>query len=230
MPHLRSRTEHPPYSFQFLQPETGQSAPFVGSFNHVVEQVMILRQANPFLAERHGWRTDVAGIEAEVDAYNTARCIAGGWLTFVVMDDGPPAPLYVMPEKKTSRFPNVAAAVRNVSAGVGVLLDWLGNGGKAVEQSLADGRAEICSTCPKNDGGDWTAYFTKPIADKIRTQLEIRNDLQLRTPHDEKLTVCSACDCPLKLKVWTPLDHILSHTSEETKTKLDPRCWILKGT
>jgi len=99
-----------------------------------------------------------------------------------------------------------------------------------VEQTLADSRAAICADCPKNDGGDFTAYFTEPIANKIRTQLEIRGDLQLRTPSDEKLTVCSACDCPLKLKVWVPLDHILAHTSPEVKTKLDPRCWILKGT
>lgn len=228
MPHLKSRTEHPPYSFQFLQPETGQSSPIVGSFNHVVEQVMILRQANPFLAERHGWRLDREGIEHEVDQYNTARCIAGGWLNFVVMEGVTPAqPDYVMSQpaqKKTS----VVGAVRNVAAGVGLLLEWLGSGGKPVEQSVADGRAAICAGCPKNDGGDFTAFFTEPIAARIRTQLEIRNDLQLRTPYDEKLTVCSACDCPLKLKVWTPMDHILGHTSDEVKTKLDPRCWITK--
>lgn len=227
MARLKSRTEHPPYSFQFLQPETGQAAPFVGSFNHVVEQVITLRMANPFLCERHGWRTDVPGVEAEVDAYNTARCIAGGWLNFVVMDDdGPPAPLYVMPppaQKKTS----VVARVRNVAAGVSVLLEWLGSGAKPVDQSLADARAATCATCPKNSGGDIVAYFTQPIADKIRTQLEIRGDLQLRTPHDEKLTICSGCDCPLKLKVWVPLDHVLAHTSEVTKTQLDQRCWIL---
>lgn len=228
MAHLKSRTEHPPYSFRFLQPEAGQTQEFVGSFNHVVEQVMILRQANQFLAERHGWRMDREGVEHEVDQYNTARCIAGGWLNFVMMDDfTPPAPLYVMPEKKTRQSRNVAV-VRNVASGVGVLIDWLGSGGKPVEQSLADSRAAICATCPKNNGGDWISYFTKPIADRIRTQLEIRGDLQLRTPNDEKLTVCSACDCPLKLKVWVPMDHILSHTSEDTKTKLDPRCWITK--
>lgn len=223
---MKSLTEHPPYSFQMLQPETGQSAPFTGSFNHCVEQTMMLRQSNPFLAERHGWRTDRAGVEHDVEQYNVARMIAGGWLGFIIQEDGnQPAPLYVMPppQKKTS-----VAAVRNVAAGVGVLLDWLGSGGKPVEQPLADSRAAICSTCPKNDGGDFTAFFTKPIADKIRTQLEIRGDLQLRTPHDETLTVCSACDCPLKLKVWVPMEHILAHTSEDTKTKLDPRCWITK--
>lgn len=227
MAKLKSLTAHPPYGFQFLQPETGQANPFSGSFNYVVEQTMILRNANPFLAERHGWRLDAAGVENDVEQHNVARMLAGGWLDFLIMDGtNPPAPLYVMPEKKTHPWGSVAAKARNVAAGVGVLLDWVGSGGKPVEQPLADSRAAICADCPKNDGGDWMAYFTKAITDKIRTQLEIRDDLQLRTPYDEKLTVCSACDCPLKLKVWVPLDHILDHTSEETKTKLAPQCWI----
>jgi len=231
MARMKSLTAHPPYSWQFLQPETGQQQPFVGSFNSVVEQVMRLRGANPFLAERHGWRTDQAGVEIEVEQYNVARMIAGGWLDFIVQDEpGSSAPTYSMPpaQKKTS----VAGlgSIKRVAAGVAVLVEWLGNGAKPVDQSLAYDRAAICADCPKNDGGDFTAYFTEPIANKIRTQLEIRGDLQLRTLHDDKLTVCSACDCPLKLKVWVPLDHILSHTAPEVKTKLDPRCWILKGT
>lgn len=232
MSRLKSREQHPPYSFQYLQPETGQTAPFIGSFNYVVEQVIILRLANPFLCERHGWRTDVPGVEADVDAYNTARCIAGGWLNFVVLDDvNPPAPTYVMPEKKKGLWGSaVGGSVKRVTAGVAVLVEWLGSGAKPVEQSLADNRAATCAGCPKNDGGDFTKYFTQPVADTIRTQLEMRGDMQLRTGHDDKLTVCSACDCPLKLKVWVPLEHILAHTPEDTKTKLDPRCWILKGT
>lgn len=229
MARMKSLTEHPPWGWQFLQPETGQAQPFVGSFNHVVEQVQILRQANPFLAERHGWRVDRAGIEHEVEQYQVARMIAGGWLSFIIQDDAiPAAPIYVMPP--LSQKKSVAARVRNVTAGVGVLLDWLGSGAKPVEQTLADSRAAICATCPNNDGGNFLAYFTKPIAEKIRTQLEIRGDLQLRTSYDEKLTVCSACDCPLKLKVFAPIDHILSHTSDEVKLKLAPQCWITKGT
>lgn len=228
MARMRSLTAHPPYSFRHLQPETGQTQEFVGSFNHVVEQTMILRNANPFLAERHGWRLDRSGVEHDIEQYNVARMIAGGWLDFVIMDDSsPPAPLYVVPPPSQKK--SAVAKVRNVAAGVGVLLDWLGHGAKPVDQPLADSRASICATCPKNDGGDFIAYFTQTIADKIRTQLEIRGDLQLRTPHDYSLTVCSACDCPLKLKVFVPIDHILSHTSDDVKTKLDPRCWILKG-
>lgn len=230
MARMRSLTEHPPYSWQFLQPETGQTAPFVGSFYYVCEQLMTLRNANPFLVERHGWRVDQAGIEHDVEQYQVARMRAGGWTDFIVEDSPAPAPAYYPPPAQKKSAAGVLSGVRRVAAGVAVLVDWLGSGAKPVDQAIAESRAAICADCPKNDGGDFTAYFTKPIADKIRTQLEIRGDLQLRTPSDERLTVCSACDCPLKLKVWTPLEHILKHTSEDTKTKLDPRCWILKGT
>jgi hypothetical protein len=226
MARLKSLTAHPPGSFQHLQPETGQTTPFVGSFNYVVEQVILLRTANPFLCERHGWRTDTPAVEAEVEAYNVARCIAGGWLNFLQQDDpNSPMPTYTPPPEKKKRLP-VVGAVRNVAAGIGVLLDWLGSGGKPVDAKLAEARGAVCVGCPKNDGGDYKAYFTTPVAEKIRTQLEVRNDLQLRTTHDERLTVCSACDCPLALKVWAPLEHILAHTSEKVKADLDARCWI----
>lgn len=185
---------------------------------------MMLRQTNSFLAERHGWRVDLAGVEHDVEQYNVARMIAGGWPEFIVQDEPSNAPVYTPPpaQKKTG----VAARVRNVAAGVGVLLEWLGSGAKPVEQALADSRAPICATCPKNGKGDILAYFTQPIADKIRTQLEIRGDLQLSTPHDEKLGICEACDCPLKLKVFVGVDHILDHTSAETYANLAPQCWI----
>lgn len=228
---LKSLTAHPPYGFQFLQPETGQINPFTGSFNFVCQELYRLRTANPFLCERHGWRTDMPGIEHDVEQYNVARMVAGGYMDFVIQDGAPAVPSeYTFPpaQKKT---PAVAlGSIKHVAAGVAVLLEWLGNGAKPVDVALAESRAATCADCPKNDGGDFTRYFTEPIANKIRTQLEIRGDLQLRTPHDEQLTVCSACSCPLKLKVWVPMQHIMANQSEDTKTKLDPRCWILKGT
>lgn len=230
MARMKSLMAHPPHSWQFLQPETGQAAPFVGSFHYVCDQVLKLRNANPFLAERHGWRLDQAGIEHDVEQFNVARMIAGGWTDFIIQDDGPASASYNPPPVQKKTGAAVLGSINRVAAGVAVLLDWLGSSAKPVDHVLADKRASVCATCPKNDGGDFTKFFTQPIADKIRTQMEIRGDLQLRTPHDEKLTICSACDCPLKLKVWVPLDHILAHTSEETKTRLDPRCWILKGT
>lgn len=229
MARLKSLYQHPPGSFQFIQPETGQEKPFVGSFNAVVAQVVQLRQANRWLADKHAWRTDMAGVEFDVEQQNVARLIAGGFLTFVDDATGYTAPItdYPPAEKKTP-WANAAGAVKRVSAGVAILMDWLGSGGKPVDYAVADRRAAVCATCPKNDGGDWKAYFTGPVAEKIRVQLEMKNDLKLRTLHDEKLTVCSGCDCPIQLKVHAPIEHIMAHTSEEVKARLDPRCWVLQ--
>jgi len=225
MPRLKSLTVHPPHGFSYIEPAAGMKKPFTGSFNSVVNQVSSLRRANKYLAEKNGWALDKAGIEYDVEQQNVARCIAHGWTEFLQSEAvAAPPP---QGDLKKNPFGSAVGAVKRVAAGVGVLLEWLGSGGKPVEQSLAEHRANVCSTCPKNDGGPWTSYFTKPMADKIRTQIEIKNDLALRTSQDEKLTVCSACDCPLQLKVHTPLSHILSHTTDEVRKKLDPRCWIL---
>jgi hypothetical protein len=230
MPRLRSRTEHPPYSFQHLTPEVGQTTPFTGSFNYVVEQVITLRKANPFLCERHGWSTDVAAVEAEIDAYNTARCIAGGWLGFVVMDDQTPVPSYPAEKKTPRRSAGVVGGAKRVAAGVALLMDWIGPSVKAVPHELAEQRAAICATCPLNGKGGLLEYFTSAAAEKIRTQLAIRTDLQLSTSFDSQLGTCTACMCFLPLKTHVPIEFVLKHTSDEVRTALDPRCWVLKGT
>ena len=225
MARLKSLTAHPPHGFQFIEPAAGMKKPFTGSFSSVVDQVRSLRRANKYLAEKHGWALDKAGIEYDVEQQNVARCIAHGWTDFLQQEFVATPPTY-QGDLKKNLFGNAVGGVKRVAAGIGVLLDWLGSGGKPVDQALAEHRANVCATCPKNSGGDWKSYFTGKVADKIKTQLEIKNDLSLRTSQDEKLTVCSACDCPLQLKVHTPLSHILSHTTDDVKKKLDPRCWI----
>lgn len=225
MARLKSLTKHPPSGFQFIEAAAGMKKPFAGSFTSVVSQVLALRKANKYLAEKYGWALDRAGVERDVEAQNVARCLAHGWTDFIESE----APVYAPThgDSKKNLFGNAVGGVKRVAAGIGVLLDWLGSGGRPVDQATAEHRANVCVNCPKNDGGDWKSYFTGPIAAKIRTQLEIKNDLALRTSQDEKLTVCSACDCPLQLKVHTPLSHILAHTTDEVKKRLDPNCWIL---
>jgi len=229
---LKSRTAHPPGSFQFLQPETGQTKAFVGSFDFVVAQVMTLRRGNRFLAEKHGWATDRAGVEFDVEMYNVARCEKHRWFNFLITDAAPPEPpVRDIPDgghSKKNALESAVGAGRSVVAGVRTLLDWVGSGGKPVAPEVATARAATCLHCPRNDGGDWRKIFTEVVANKIRSQLEIKHQMKLRTPHDEGLTVCSACLCPLPLKVWAPLDHILAHQPTEVEQALDPGCWILK--
>jgi hypothetical protein len=204
----------------------------VGSFDFVVAQVMTLRRGNRFLAEKHGWATDRAGVEFDVEMYNVARCEKHRWFNFLITDAAPPEPpVRDIPDgghSKKNALESAVGAGRSVVAGVRTLLDWVGSGGKPVAPEVATARAATCLHCPRNDGGDWRKIFTEVVANKIRSQLEIKHQMKLRTPHDEGLTVCSACLCPLPLKVWAPLDHILAHQPAEVEQALDPGCWILK--
>ena len=226
MPRLKSLTVHPPHGFSYIEPAAGMKKPFTGSFNSVVNQVSSLRRANKYLAEKNGWALDKAGIEYDVEQQNVARCIAHGWTEFLQSEAvAAPPP---QGDLKKNPFGNVVGGrVKNVAAGVGVLLDWLGNSGKPVDQAVSEHRATVCATCPQNGKGGLLEYFTGKAANVIKTQLEIKNDLALRTSHDAELGTCLACLCKLDLKVHTPIQHILAHMPDDVKAKLDPRCWVL---
>ena len=185
------------------------------------------RKANPALAQKNHWSLDFDSVANEVDAYNTAICQAHGWTQFITGDPSVPFPRTRSP--LLSRLESAAGSVNRVAAGVRTLLDWLGSGGKPVDALEAENRAAICVTCPLNKPGNILSYFTAPVAKEISLQLEMKNKLSLSISHDGSLHICTGCDCPLKLKIWTPMEHILKFTTEETKQRLDPRCWILKN-
>jgi hypothetical protein len=232
MARLKSFDAHPPGGFQVLIPEIGMRKPETGSFTHCENFVMGVVRGNRFLAEKHSWNPSREWARAYVENQNVARCLAKPEYHHFLILDGEPAalPPRDIPDgghSKKNVLADAVGAAKGVAAGVRVLLDWLGSGGKPVNQEVASGRALICASCPKNNGGDWKRVFTEPVANKIRAQLEIKHQMKLATAHDGALTVCSACDCPLPLKVWTPLEHILKFTEEDTAAKLDPRCWII---
>jgi hypothetical protein len=70
-------------------------------------------------------------------------------------------------------------------------------------------------------------FYTRSASELLRMQMQTAQELDLTTPYDSKLGVCAACDCPMRLKVWTPLKLILEHLLPEAKAALDPKCWIL---
>jgi len=223
---LRSRNQFPPLGFLFIQPETGWEAPKHQSFTVTAKAIQTHRLANPGLAKKHGWKMDLGSIEDELDLFNTRRCVSRGWWNYITEPEGTISPKTLA---SPSLLKNAVGGVKRVAAGVKTLLDWLGSGAHPVDRSVAEQRAVICVACPQNGHGDWTSYFTKPAAEEIRQQLEIRNSLKLETPSDVILGVCRACSCPLKLKVWTPMNHILANTEDEVRNKLDKDCWILKS-
>lgn len=227
---LANRNNFTPGGFRFIQPEISDKE--LGdpstSFDVLVRRVIELRKANPALAQKNNLSKEYATVANEVDAYNSAICIAHGWNAFVT--GGPAGPFQGASRSPLlSRLESAAGSVNRVAAGVRTLLDWLGSGGRPVDSLEAEQRAVICEACPLNKPGDWKSYFTQPVAKEIGLQLEMKHKLNLKTSRDEALNVCTGCDCPLKLKVWTPMEHILKFTTEDTKKRLDARCWILKA-
>lgn len=223
---LKSTTEFPPGSFQYLQSQTGWSA-IPGSFDSVVRQVIGHRIGNKAISQQYNLSTDYTLVSAEVDEFNAARCVASGWNGFVIEA---PAPSFRPPTVFKKLSQNVVGGSKRIVAGVKAVALWLGDGLKPVSQELAEQRASVCVKCPLNKEGDFWQKIGAAAASQVRTQLEIKNDMALKTIYDAQLFSCQACDCWLPLKTFCEIDFITSYTSEWVWGKLDPGCWMLSET
>jgi len=194
------------------------------SFREAIAWYRGIALANPSLK----LTTDDNAIAKFVDQQNALRVmgIPGG--EYYVLKGGP---VQTQETKKATLFQPVVAVgdkVKQLVAGAAILADWVGAGAHPVEADIANSRAAICATCPQNGLGNLTRWFTVFASETIRKQIETAQALKLTTSFDEKLGVCAACLCPLKLKVHVPLSNIKSHLSATVRESLDPRCWITK--
>lgn len=123
---------------------------------------------------------------------------------------------------------NVIDEIRHDASGLALLHDWLGAGGVPVLASTAEARAQVCLWCPENRAPKWWETAKDKVAEVIRGQLEIKNQMRLELAGEDGLGMCRACGCCLKLKPWVPMQHIIAHTDAKTMAKFDPGCWILK--
>lgn len=223
MAKLKSRQHFPPGGFAWYEPATNWNAPNHQSFDATVQAIIAHRHGNP----RHNLSTNQAQVEWELENYTVKRLQSmKGAQSFLI--DGavvgtPPINFPVPPPAG-----GVVAGAKRVAAGVGVLLDWLGDGATPVPSELSESRASVCAVCPQNKPGGLLAFFTEKAAEQIRKQLEIRKDLRLKTSQDDKLNVCAVCYCQLHLKVHVPIQHIKKHTSNEVASNLPSNCWIPK--
>jgi len=122
----------------------------------------------------------------------------------------------------------LAEAVKRNAKGVEILRDWLGSGGVPVDRKQAELRSLYCVPCPMNERISWRSVFKVSVAKAIIQQERIRTGAEMVLTLDKELGICSACGCYLRLKLWTPLKHILDHTSSDDLGELDEKCWILK--
>lgn len=130
---------------------------------------------------------------------------------------------------------NLLEELKNDIEGVQLLRDWLGPGCEMVTQTHAEHRAYICGfgaggdPCPLNKAPGWwnlVDNIKSAIAETIRAELELKQHLKLHVTSEEGLVMCAACGCCLKLKVWTPIQHIKDHISPANIDKTPRYCWM----
>lgn len=228
MARLNNRQLQIPGGLKFYQPETKFTARS-GSFDNIVQQVIAMRRANPSIAQQKGWSTDYNAVADEVDAFNAAICERMGWTNYIMQSAvSAPSPKFkALSPLDKKQLDVVAGKVKKVWQGVKSLHSWIESGEPAVDQAKSEARAAVCVACPLNGKGGLEDWFTKPASEAIRKQFSTLAERKLSTSLDDQLNVCSACLCPLKLLVQTPLKFKLAHMGEETRRALHPACWVL---
>jgi hypothetical protein len=231
MPKLLSRQRFVPNGFRYYEPAIKWQAPKNVSFDQVVTGLIRARQANPGLAKIHKWPTDYATVADQVDEFNARVCEANGWTEYITSAGGYSIPKTMPhdPLKALQSLKNAAERAKELVRGAKTLLAFLDSGDKPVSPELAEHRAIICTQCPKNEAGDFTRWFTAPAAELIKRQVEKSQAMSLTTPRDAQLNLCTACHCPLKLKVHVPIQWIAKGLTEQqiVTLKNGKDCWII---
>jgi hypothetical protein len=228
MARIKNRQLQIPGGYKFYQPQTKfQSRP--GSFQNIVDQVVHNRSANPALSRQHNLSIDPNVVAEEVDYFNAAICERMGWTSYISQPgvDAPPPKFKALSPLDQKQLSVAAGTVKKVWQGVKTLNDWIDSKLPAVPTVLAEKRASTCLSCPNNGAGGLEAWFTKPASEAIAKQFEKLSERKLTTSVDDKINVCTACLCPLKLLVHTPLEFKLTHMGPETRAALHPNCWVL---
>lgn len=211
-----------PGGFVYYEPATRWSPPPFSSLDSIVNQLLAHRAGRPDLIQRLGWSMDRATVYQQVLQYQVLLCLQNGWSDYLTGGSEGAVPFQAPPP------PSLIRRARNVVAGSQILVDWIQEGQPVVAQEVANRRGEICAACPKNGKGGLEAYFTVPVSNAIRHELERKQGMNLKTPSDDSVNVCTACSCPIPLKLWVPLENILPKLKPDQKAALDPSCWITK--
>lgn len=216
-----------PNGLLYYEAATKWSTPPFASFDTIVQMVIAHRNANSWLRDKMGLATDPGTVSQQVDEQNAQRCHDLGWLQYIEGGTPDPTPPSFHQPQPLASLAGGVAAVKKLAAGAALLFDWEESGEPPVANELATARAAVCVICPKNDPSNLSEWFTHPVSENIRKKLGRLHDMKLATSHDEKLGVCSACLCPLKLKVHTPKHLIDKRLTSAARSELDQSCWIL---
>jgi hypothetical protein len=226
---LASREKSIPNGLQFHIPTLPNfKLPPQCSFSVAVQSIIAVRKANPYLANKLGWKTDEHSVENELDEFNARICAAMNWTNFIATDvQGAPSLPKQLPSHQSGAIASAANTAKKLWAGLRSTNDWIDSGVPAVPKEQAEARATVCVACPLNGKGGIESFFTVPASEAIKRQIQKLETRKLATSLDAKLGVCTACLCPLPLLVQTPLQFKLAHMTPDTRAALDKSCWVL---
>lgn len=218
---LKSRNHSPIGGFIVDVPQISNTARTFWDFKTAGNSLWDLLKANPGITRRFPQLPQTReACDDYIDTRNAQRMLTIPGGDNYVAQNSPPKPLPAVNR--------VAQGSARLAAGVETIREMFGPEGPTTKDE-AIARSKICLTCPKNEKrGDWTTWFTGPASMLIRKWLGIVKDLDLTVPDGEQLHYCTACSCPLKVKLFARKKHIEAHMPAEVKAGLPAWCWINK--
>lgn len=209
-----------PGGFQFRIPEIGFIAPPYQSFDTLVNTVHRVVNANAALAKKNGWPLGREGVALWVDRVQATICHQNGWNDYITTAKDIDPPKYPPPPG--------AHPAEVVAAGVKSLVSWFGAGARPVVKKLAQERADTCEKCEFNRPGDLGNWFSRSVSELIRSQVGVFKGMSLTATNDDKLGICDLCECPIKLKIHVPMEHIEKNMLAGVWPMLPEYCWMKK--
>lgn len=224
---LKNVFDIPPLGYTAYISQTNWEVPKYMGLDDSAKALQMHRQANI----RFGWATDLDSCRQWLIEYTEARLrsMPGGeqWL----MPGAPAGPPMDFSSRPRNRRAEGAAAVKpglvqKTVAGIGAVVSWLGSGLQTVDQETANRRAEICSTCDRNQRLEGMEKSIGTVGHVLHSIAEAKREMKLATPFDEKLHQCAACLCVTATKVWAPAEHVVKGITPEIEKELSEKCWI----
>lgn len=133
-----------------------------------------------------------------------------------------------------NRLSSIIEEIKRDANGAVLLHDWIGCGGTPVPQELAESRSLTCQhgyfgqMCFQNVEPNWWDRVKHAVAEAIKGHLSIKHKIGLRVSNESSLSMCKACGCCLRLKIWVPIEHIEAHTNPAQFDAFPEHCWQRK--
>lgn len=234
MVRLKNRNNCPPNGFLHTEKTTGWKS-WVAvphsqwSFETCCEAVRQHRLANPEISKKNQLSTEMANIREEVDEENALRALSfrGGEI-YVQTDGGVSPKILAHRSGRENAAGGLRKYIQNTLDGAAIWSEWFGEGMNIVPIEKAETRAQTCLKCPHHIPGDFKQRWNETVAKEIMSVLSMLKDINFKTRFDDQLKICDICDCPMRAKIWTPIDHIRHHLKEDVKKSLWSECWITK--